>query len=370
MSELAAAVEKYRTVLSEHRTLQELQEGTAVFHRAIPAASESARNAALRQLVPVLETAPLVPVSAAARTCGALVEFGADPAICGAAILGRLPQMLRGAAGFLRAVLERAEVQEHEQPDYNQLINLHINDILDSNPEMAWAYIARESLALGAITHLSRSKALRAEARARPELLALARATDAITQTTSFLTDLLRVLDDERLVVLHPGQQRGFEARISGIADNGQLQTLLADALVGDPGSGWLAGVRPEPAVAAAARDGKLEPDSRLTATGAFHFWNWPALRGDGTIPEGQRDPAWWIWNEGSPGDVMPFEGVRVILVGSPPYPRSWNAGRRFTGMIGECAVERALSPEEVRDWLARLAAAPRPEPRPTGPAI
>ena len=50
-----------------------------------------------------------------------------------------------------------------------------------------------------------------------------------------------------------------------------------------------------------------------------------------------------------------------MILVGPPPYARSWNAGRFFTDMNGELEVVRQLSGDETRDWLARLAAAPRP---------
>jgi hypothetical protein len=67
------------------------------------------------------------------------------------------------------------------------------------------------------------------------------------------------------------------------------------------------------------------------------------------------------VWNEGAPADVLPFEGVRVLLLGPPSVTRNWNAVRRFPHMTGELVPERTLTPDEVRDWLARLAAAPRP---------
>jgi hypothetical protein len=253
-------------------------------------------------------------------------------------------------------------VQEGEDPDLDQLINLHINDILEANPEFAWAYIAQRPITLGAIAHLSRSKRLRAAARARPELMQLSVEADAAGGTTSFLTDMLRVLDDERLVVLHPGERKGFEVRVSGIADNFQLHTLLADALIGDPHEGWLSGQKPDPRVVAAARDAETDPQSRLPAEGAFNLLNWPALQPDGTLPAGQGNAGWWVWNEGTPADIRPFEGVRVVLLGPPPYPRSWNAGRRFPSMPGELTVEHVLAPDVVSDWLARIAAAPKPE--------
>jgi len=42
------------------------------------------------------------------------------------------------------------------------------------------------------------------------------------------LIDLLAVRDAEELLVLHPGQGRGYRVRAGGIGDNFQLHTLLA----------------------------------------------------------------------------------------------------------------------------------------------
>jgi hypothetical protein len=58
------------------------------------------------------------------------------------------------------------------------------------------------------------------------------------------------------------------------------------------------------------------------------------------------------------PADIPPFEGTRVVLLGPPPYPRSWTAGRRFDAMPGDLRVERILALDEVRDLLGRIAAA------------
>jgi hypothetical protein len=64
-----------------------------------------------------------------------------------------------------------------------------------------------------------------------------------------------------------------------------------------------------------------------------------------------------WIWNEGVPADIPPFEGERVVLLGPPPYPRSWTAGRRFPSMVGDLRVEHVLTRGEVRDLLGRITA-------------
>jgi hypothetical protein len=58
------------------------------------------------------------------------------------------------------------------------------------------------------------------------------------------------------------------------------------------------------------------------------------------------------------PADIPPFEGTRVVLLGPPPYQRSWNAGRRFADMAGDLRVERILTRGEVRELLGRIAAA------------
>lgn len=209
---------------------------------------------------------------------------------------------------------------------------------------------------------LSRSKELRKRAHADEAMKATAQQLESACNLES-LSQMLRVLDDEELIVLHPVQQRGYVVRISGIGDNFQLHTLLADALIGDPAQGWLPGERPDPRVAALARNAPYDAKEHLTALGAFNLVNWYGLLPDGTLPEGTQAYQSWIWNEGIPDDVAPFEGTRIILLGPPPYERTWNAGRHFPSMSGELQVARQLTDEETRQWLARLASAPRPTP-------
>jgi hypothetical protein len=95
-------------------------------------------------------------------------------------------------------------------------------------------------------------------------------------------------------------------------------------------------------------------------AVGAFNLWNWQGLLPDGSLPTGLNGKEHWIWNEGVPADVAPFEGQRVVLLGPSPYARTWNAGRFFPAMKGELEVLEILAPAQVQDWLSRIAAAPR----------
>lgn len=61
------------------------------------------------------------------------------------------------------------------------------------------------------------------------------------------------MLDDEPVVVIDHATGHGFRLTMSGVGDNFQLHTPLADRLIGDPARGLLAGPRPAPAWVAAA---------------------------------------------------------------------------------------------------------------------
>jgi hypothetical protein len=129
--------------------------------------------------------------------------------------------------------------------------------------------------------------------------------------------------------------------------------TLLAEALIGDPDKGLLPGRRPDPRVVAAARDRPVDPSAALTE-GAFDLSGWRALRPDGTLPE-SSPPS---YNDGVPADVEPFEGVRVLLLGRSPSVRTWDAGRRFEDMPADLRIVETLTPASAAGWLGRIAAA------------
>lgn len=104
-------------------------------------------------------------------------------------------------------------------------------------PEQADAWLAAAHLLRAMTAVLSHSASARATARSDHELAAaLGRMLDlADPDCAGFVRQLLRVLDGEELVVLHPGLGRGYRVRISGVADNFQLDVLLAAALIGEP---------------------------------------------------------------------------------------------------------------------------------------
>src|SRR5207253_5340017 len=123
---------------------------------------------------------------------------------------------------------------------------------------------------LGVIAFLGRSKKARSEARSRPDLLALSGENDAALGGASFLTKILRVLDDEPLLVLHPGERKGYRLKMSGVGTNFELFILLADAVIGDPRAGWLPGEKADPDLVASCRDRPRALAGNKYTTGAI----------------------------------------------------------------------------------------------------
>ena len=106
------------------------------------------------------------------------------------------------------------------------------------------------------------------------------------------------MLDNEELLVIHPASEQGFRVRISGIGDNFQLHTLLADALNGPDGFPY---DTPDPHIAAIAR-GEQEPEDDDFAVGVFNMVNWTGIKG--LLGESDDDDEShsffdeWIWGE------------------------------------------------------------------------
>jgi hypothetical protein len=162
--------------------------------------------------------------------------------------------------------------------------------------------------------------------------------------TAHWLDGLLRVVDDEPLVVVHREARTGFRLRISGVGDNCQLQGLLAAYLIGEvPGQPLTSAER------AAVTDGEMQPPGgvfeRFVLVDAF----------------GTR-----ISTDARPADIPLLDGVRVVVLDSPTYRKGWTAGRAYPLMTPEIVVEQRLSEEETDELLSRVSpAAPSDEEPP-----
>jgi hypothetical protein len=157
----------------------------------------------------------------------------------------------------------------------------------------------------------------------------------AAVPSDTWLHGLLLVLDLEPLLVLHPASGQGFEVTIGGLGDNYQLHTLLAYRLI----PSLIAGEPPlESWVDAASVGPELEPPG--------------GIRGQFELSDASGET---IWNEGRPCDIPLFEGRRVVVLGPPPYARSWNAGRLYPMMTPMVDVTRVLPSDEAASWLGKI---------------
>jgi hypothetical protein len=278
---------------------------------------------------------------------GALVERGADPTIAADAILERLELVAEGALDFYNACLQAdAFIEDADSENIMKTIAAEM-------PLSAFQWSVLERVYVAPIALLSRSKALRQQVKTRRRLVELIAAMSRDNVGAGWLEKMFAVLDDEALLVLHPEQGKGYRITIEGIASNFDLHTLLSAALIGDPAEGWLEGNAPDPDVVEALQG--EAPASPMHTTGSFNLVNYTGLQDDGTVSQDMDSRAHWIWNEGIPADITPFEGLRVILLTPPPYVRTWNVGRTFGGMIGRLYVQQVLSADEVKGWLRRL---------------
>jgi hypothetical protein len=385
MSAFSKAVTELIVASTRPLAWDETQDAARAVHAFLPHVAREEVNEALARLREPIRTESIPSAAILALCCGALVEAGGNPQIAVEAVTDRLPEAMAGARRFVEACQRAADHAMHVEGDEEDVIAVERGEpdaaeeakgyggdpvadfgdvVREQVPDEANAFHALDPLALGAIAMMSRSPGIRALVRERhPDLLGQALALAPYHGRAGFLATMLRVLDHEPLLALHPGLRRGYELEMFGVATNFELFILLADALIGDPGAGWLPGERPDPRAAVACRSEAVAPGAETTVA-PFNVWNWTGLRPDATLPGGDQfaGSEHWVWMEGVPADIRPFEGLRVVLLGPPPYARIIRTGRCFRDMPADLRVTRVLPADEVEDWLRRLSNAPRPQ--------
>ncbi len=294
----------------------------------------TARDTELRAAGPLLaallDEVPPGPRAVVAVMTGACVERGADPVACAPAVFACALDAFEQAAVFCErwTTFGYGELPGHE----GEAPGRAEAERIGFEPVAAWQAAPRFEMACVAMLNSPR---VRREVPDRDRFRALVtRVSELSGEPFKCLDYALAVLDDEPLVALDRATGAGFAVRISGIGDNFQLHTLLADALIGQ---GLPAGEPPSAQAVACCRD---QP-GMVPTTGSFDL-----VGADGRC----------VPNEGRPADIPLLDGVRLVVLDPPPYRRTWPAGRYFPGMTGHLGYERALSPHESASLLARVA--------------
>jgi hypothetical protein len=302
----------------------------AAARRAKPAQNQ----AALVKLLPILERIPAGMGGDLAQLAGGLADLGTDPAVVAPVLVPRASVILELAAQFREQY--NAAHGDVPSPEFHPAIP-GVLERFAGDRDLVEAWFTANEWAQPVLFLAQRKdfrQALNLGDRAR--LTAAAREVGDDVDAAGWLHGILRVLDDEPLIVLHRATGRAFRVTISGIGDNFQLHTLLAAALLGGPPG--LPGDRPSAVEIAAATDGDPEPTS--------------GIRGNVNLADHTGE---WIWNEGRPADIPLLGDTRVVVIDPAPYPRTWNAGRAYPLMRPEVTVTGELPADEAAGWAGRV---------------
>ncbi|NOK85693.1 MAG: hypothetical protein GFH27_549367n8 [Chloroflexi bacterium AL-W] len=331
-------------------TFDDLRDVAGLVVQAGEFVDDETRSQGVGRMVDTILAAPTMRSAMVAIACGALVEQGAHPYIAIHAIITRLGEALGHAAQFAQACIDRAQT-DNVPPE--EAIDRYGQALSRTMSAQANAYSAMELFCRPAVAMISRSKRARRAANDEGRMASRLRRFPVHHDMLHWLAQLLAVVDDEEIIVLHPEYQLGYRVQIEGIAGNHQLFVLLEDALIGDETQGWLPGEKPRPQVVAAATQYNQYNHSTPYMFG-FHYASWQSLNPEGYLNIGDNAEQ-WLWAEGIPADIPKFEDVRVILLGPTPYTRTFGINAIFEGLEPNLQVLEQLSAEAVKLWLHRL---------------
>jgi hypothetical protein len=258
-------------------------------------------------------------------------------------LLDRLSSLLNGAAALVSACL--SENPKPHSKSFEEVWKRKAEGL--PGPAAAWE--ALKQYWCFAIAVFSASpKARAAASHLRSETAAI-----APCHPGGGWIELMRgVLHRAPITVIEPQSRTGMLGRISGVADNFQLNTLLMDGFPLTDGS--------PPRVSQNIVDvasGRGPQQIRETVQGVWNLYTWRAIRQGLTLldPNDLESKATWIWNEGRPEQIPAFDGRRVILLGPASYIRGWGARRTFPQLPAVLERERILTAEEVDGLLQMM---------------
>lgn len=172
------------------------------------------------------------------------------------------------------------------------------------------------------------------------------------------------------LLVLHPGQRRGWLTEVSGVTDMQQLHTLLAHALHRQAGSAALfSAAFPPPATRAVhvmcgGRGKSLAPQELGEVCHACFDFYQPAsllhsgcrawLQGAATEPPGALAHV-RVPDSAVLGDLQTVAGLQVLVLGPPTEHVTWRCCRMVPSLHAKVSVAKVLEDAEVAQWMAAV---------------
>lgn len=149
-----------------------------------------------------------------------------------------------------------------------------------------------------AAVFLSPSKSARRKLQNNEQVVEAINAIRFTNPSRKMLHMLVEVLDDEEILVLLPEEQRCFQIIISGIAENTQLQVLIADRLIRKYN---VSGKPPDEDIVKCLEGTGPQQIFHKRMYCLWNMYNWTILNKDGKIPDEFDDLTdHWVWCEGN----------------------------------------------------------------------
>jgi hypothetical protein len=355
MSSDAALADYLAIVCAPTFDLERARQAASALLREALAGSAAERERALGSLADdIARDAPSLTLSA--TVAGALVEHGASVERVARVLLPRLEAWIDAAARSLEHALadrppDLSVTADDVEDDAEDAEARWVDERLANDP--AWRML--HEVYLPCIAVFGRS----AEARhSRAALVPTLQRLEPYHGGAAWLRQMLAVLDDEALVVIDVASRKGFSCVMSGVATNFELFVLLAGALSGDPGEGWLDVPRP-PSEVLRCLSGDGPQQTELTVECPWNAYAFTALAPNLELPEADDygSSQHWVWGEGEPWEIPMLGDTRVILLGPPSYVRLIPAQRTFATLKASVEATR-MTDEQTAEWLARIARA------------
>ena len=309
------------------------------------------RQAALEQLSRVFATSSGIRATCLSMICGALIEHGCPPEPLASPLFLRIGELLPQVIELYDLCAAHSEESTSEADHDNS--EAQFPTVLEQHRERfpalykAWHDLDRFDPAVIAV--LSTSPQWRSMAQCFQEQL---KHIMDRHQAARWLVRLLAVVEGG-LLLIEPATFSGWQARMSGIADNYQLQTLLLAALNDNAIS---IPVPPSAGAIDVAR-GIGPQQSPDEVSGRWDFYSWQAVQGNLQLP-GIAHPLareYKILDTGLPAEIPLFAGQRVLLLGPRTQHLHWVSQRPFGHLKANLHYEYALTPDSCRNWLQRM---------------
>jgi hypothetical protein len=221
--------------------------------------------------------------------------------------LNKLVVLLANLAGYL--IESGGEVEEEASLEFCKILENIIctAQVALENKVKHFAIDAIEGICPPGAIFLSHSKKARQNLRNNKKLVEAINKIRFTSQSRKMLHMLVEVLDDEEILVLFPEEQRCFQIVISGIAENSQLQALIADRLIRKYN---ISGTPPDEDIVKCLEGTGPQQLHHKRMYCLWNMYNWTALQTNGKLPDPdlkhQRSfTDHWVWAEGTLSEIL-----------------------------------------------------------------